>query len=50
MMDTLTRLAEYSRERFDSRHRLDRSWRRLWLPRKVRSLWESQFPSLSKAA
>lgn len=25
---------------------LARVWRRLWLPRKVRSLWESRFPSL----
>ena len=25
-------------------------WRRLWLPRKVRSLWESQVPGLSGAA
>lgn len=29
---------------------LARVWRRLWLPRKVRSLWESQFPSLPKSA
>jgi hypothetical protein len=29
---------------------LARVWRQLWLPRKVRSLWESRFPSLSKAA
>lgn len=29
---------------------LTRVWRRLWLPRKVRSLWESQFPSLPKSA
>lgn len=29
---------------------LARVWRRLWLPRKARSLWESQFPSLPRAA
>jgi hypothetical protein len=29
---------------------LARVWRRLWLPRKVRSLWESRFPNLAKAA
>jgi hypothetical protein len=29
---------------------LARVWRRLWLPRKVRSLWESQFPNLQRAA
>lgn len=25
-------------------------WRQLWLPRKVRTLWESRFPSLPRAA
>lgn len=29
---------------------LCRLWRRLWLPRKVRSLWESRFPSLPRVA
>lgn len=29
---------------------LRRVWRRLWLPRKVRSLWESRFPSLPRVA
>jgi hypothetical protein len=29
---------------------LARVWRRLWLPRKVRSLWESRIPSLLRAA
>jgi hypothetical protein len=29
---------------------LARVWRRLWLPRKVRSLWESRFPNLPRAA
>jgi hypothetical protein len=28
---------------------LARVWRRLWLPRKVRALWESRFSSLPKA-
>lgn len=29
---------------------LARVWRRLWLPRKVRALWESRFPTLPRAA
>jgi hypothetical protein len=29
---------------------LTRVWGRLWLPLKVRSLWESRFPSLPRAA
>lgn len=29
---------------------LTRIWRRIWLPRKVRSLWESRFPNLAKTA
>jgi hypothetical protein len=29
---------------------LRRVWRRLWLPRKVRGLWESRFPTLAGAA
>jgi hypothetical protein len=29
---------------------LARVWRRLWLPRKVRALWESRIPSLPRAA
>ena len=29
---------------------LARVWRRLWLPRKVRDLWESRFPGLPGAA
>jgi hypothetical protein len=29
---------------------LRRVWNRLWLPRRVRSLWESRFPNLSRAA
>lgn len=27
-----------------------RVWNRLWLPRKVRMLWESRFPTLARAA
>ena len=29
---------------------LARVWRRLWLPRRVRALWESRFPTLPRAA
>jgi hypothetical protein len=29
---------------------LAKVWRQLWLPRKVRTLWESRFPSLPRAA
>lgn len=29
---------------------LVRVWRQLWLPRKVRMLWESRIPSLPRAA
>lgn len=29
---------------------LRRVWRRLWLPRKVRALWEARFASLARAA
>jgi hypothetical protein len=29
---------------------LRRVWRQLWLPRKVRELWESRFPDLARAA
>jgi hypothetical protein len=29
---------------------LRRVWRQLWLPREVRTLWESRFPNLPRAA
>jgi hypothetical protein len=29
---------------------LRRVWRQLWLPRKVRALWESRFAGLARAA